>query len=238
MDQLVSIIIPVYNQSQKLLRAVLDSIEKQIYDNLEVVVVDDGSEPAFNFQTSDFRFPIEVLRQENMGAPVARNKGFELSKGEYVIFWDADIVGNPEMIEKMYSALEKNKEASYSYCNFQFSIFNFQNKKMSSRLFDESELKKNNFIHTTSLIRKDVFPRFDENLRRFQDWDLWLTMLEQGKKGVWIDEYLFSIVKSGRISSWLPRIAYQKPLRWLPGVAGKVRKYEEGREVVLRKHDL
>ncbi len=235
MNPLISVIVPVYNQSRELLQKVLSSIEEQTYDNLEVVVVDDGSSENFQFEIFNFQKDLDKVcfRQENRGAPAARNKGFELSRGEYVIFWDADIVGKSDMVEKMYTALREDENASYSYCNFSLG-----QKKMPAQSFDSEKLKRNNFIHTTSLIRRDDFPGFDESLKRFQDWDLWLTMSEQGKKGAWIGEYLFTIVESGGMSSWLPRFAYKVPFRWLPGIAGKVREYEKGRDVVLKKHNL
>jgi len=46
------------------------------------------------------------------------------------------------------------------------------------------------YIHTTSLIKKDYFPGFDENIKRFQDWDLWLTMLQSGHTGYFINQIL------------------------------------------------
>ena len=59
---------------------------------------------------------------------------------------------------------------------------------MRSCEFDTQKLKQNNCI-LTSLIRKDAI-KWDESLKRFQDWDLWLSMAEKGKTGVWVDEYL------------------------------------------------
>jgi len=244
MEPLLSIIIPVYNQADVLQKA-LSSVANQTYGNLEVILVDDGSKEEFKIE--DLRFKnggkINLVRQENAGAPVARNKGFELSHGEYIIFWDADIVGNPDMIQKMYQALQNNPDASYSYCNFYFG-----SKKMKGRQFDAPALKKNNYIITTSLIRRNDYVGFsakggsasgwDEKLKRFQDWDLWLSMLEQNKKGVWIDEYLFKAFPGGTMSKWLPSFAYKKPWRYLPGIKSRVDAYESAKEVVIKKHSL
>ncbi len=224
---LISIIIPVYNQNQELLAA-LQSIRQQTYKNLEIIVVDDGSE-----------IPVEVVagiklqRQKNQGAPAARNKGFALSKGDYVIFWDADIVGKPEMLEKMYLALQNNSQAAYAYAKHRFG-----KKLIPAREFDPVVLKHINYITTTSLIRREDFFRFDESLKRFQDWDLWLTMLEQGKTGVYVSEILFTIKAGGTMSQWLPKIAYKKPWKYLPGVRSRVEKYEEARAIISKKHGL
>jgi len=249
---LVSIVIPVYNRTDKF-RGALSSAVAQTYKNIEIIVIDDGSYAKavsfamwdiLKFQKYDAKVEkdfeklsrienIQYIRQENKGAPAARNKGLEMARGDYVIFWDADVVAEPEMLEKMVSTLEKNMDASFVYCNF-----NLQYKKMTARGFDSAALKQNNYIHTTSLIRKKDAIKWDESLRRFQDWDLWLSMSEQGKKGAWIDENLFYIMGGGTISSWLPKCAYKKPWRWLPWVKSRVAKYEEGRRIVLEKHGI
>ncbi len=230
MMSMISIIIPVYNHQAALEKA-LASIEMQTYQDLELIVVDDGSNQKL--ETSNSKLEIVLHRQENKGAPAARNKGFELSKGEYVIFWDADVVGEPEMLEKMVSALEVNAEVSFVYANHYFG-----KKKMPGKHWSTQALKHNNYIHSTSLIRRESVVSWDVSLKRFQDWDLWLSMVEAGRIGVWIDEYLFRVDTGGTMSTWLPRIAYKKPWRWMPGIAGKVRKYEEARNVIIKKHGL
>jgi len=176
---------------------------------------------------------IKLHQQENKGAPAARNMGFELSKGDYVIFWDADITAKPGMLEKMFQALQNNPKSSYAYADFYFG-----KKTIWGREFNAEALKQTNYITTTSLIRRGDFVKFDESLQRFQDWDLWLTMLEQDKVGVYISQTLFTIKSGGSMSQWLPSFAYKKPWKWLPGVRSKVRKYEEARKVISEKHGL
>ena len=128
----------------------------------------------------------------------------------------------------------EHPEASYVYCNYFFGW-----KKMPSIAFDIELLREQNFIMTTSLMRREVFPGFDESLKRFQDWDLWLTMLEQGHTGVCISEFLFRVIPHrGGISSWLPRCAYKKPWRSLPFIRSCVKRYDDARAVVMKKHGL
>jgi glycosyltransferase involved in cell wall biosynthesis len=208
----------------------LDSIQKQTYKNLEVIVVDDGSNTKFSIN-----LPIQFLSQEHKGAPAARNRGLELAKGEYVIFWDADVMGEPEMLDRLKAQLDKHSEASYAYSNYQLPITNFQ-KKIRAKNFNVENLQKNNFIHSTSLVRRKDAIEWDESLKRFQDWDLWLTMAELGKIGVWVDEYLFKIIAQGTISRWLPSFCYKKPFCWLPWVSKLVRNYEEAKKLIYKKH--
>ncbi|HAT03949.1 MAG TPA: hypothetical protein DCS29_04235 [Candidatus Magasanikbacteria bacterium] len=252
--KLVSIIIPVYNRTDKF-RSALSSVIAQTHENIEIIVVDDGSLPhaveytmrdMLKFQKYDAQKEdnqnildriehIQYIRQENKGAPSARNKGLELVKGEYVIFWDADVVAQPDMLQKMLEVFEKNNEASFVYCNFTLMPLS---KKMKGQKFNVEELQKNNYIHTTSLIRRKDVIKWDESLKRFQDWDLWLSMIEKGKKGIWIDEYLFHVIGGGTMSSWLPSFTYKKPWSYLPWIKSRVKKYLEAREVILKKHKI
>lgn len=231
MQSLISIIIPVYNHEQALEKA-LGSIFEQTYKDIEVIVVDDGSEEVIS-PKSKVISQMRVIRQDHKGAAAARNRGLEEVKGEYVIFWDADVIAEPEMLEKMIRALRTNPEASFVYSNFYFGW-----KKMKGGSYEATKLQRNNYIHSTSLIRRKEAIQWDESLKRFQDWNYWLSMAEQGKKGIWIDEYLFRVLPGGTMSSWLPKLAYKKPWRWMPGIRGKVRRYEEAREVVMEKHGL
>src|SRR3989339_368666 len=232
---LISIIIPVYNHLADLKKA-LYSIKKQSYNNIEVVIIDDGSEVevAGEMNPWDFGFNILSHGQENKCAPAARNKGFELSKGELVIFWDADVIAAPEMLSKMQNVLIVHPEASYAYCDFYYG-----KKQMKAQKFDAEKLRENNYIMTTGLIRREDFPGFDESLKRWQDWDLWLTMLEKNKIGIYIPEFLFfAIPHKGGISGWLPSFAYKKPWRWLPGISGKVKEYDATKRIVMEKHHI
>ena len=230
MDELISIIVPVYNHEKELKKA-LDSISKQTYKDIEIIIVDDGSNPAVVLRVTGYG--LRVFRQANKGAPSARNRGLQEAKGEYVIFWDADVIAEPAMLQKMYDALQKNPKASFAYANFYFGW-----KKMKGQSYEATKLQKNNYIHSTSLIRREDAVKWDESLKRFQDWDYWLTMSETGKKGIWIQEFLFKVIPGGTMSAWLPKFAYQNPWRFLPGIRGKVEKYEEAREVVLKKHNI
>lgn len=236
LQPLVSIIIPVYNQAKEL-RLALESIKNQTYKNIEVIVVDDGSEQPITYNLKPITY--NLIRQDNCGAPSARNKGLELAKGEYVIFWDADIVGVPRMLEVMKKGLDENPEAIFAYSSYKIQVTSYKiQKNIKSQIFNVQKLRENNYIHSTSLIRKKDAIKWDESLKRFQDWDLWLTMAEENKKGIWIDEYLFTIIAKGSISSWLPRLAYKKPWKYLPGIRNEVEKYEGAMEIIKLKHGI
>jgi glycosyltransferase involved in cell wall biosynthesis len=231
----LSVIIPTYQHSTTLPRA-LDSLFTQTRQPDEVIVVDDGSTDGTVDTLAPYRDRITYVHQENQGAPVARNRGFRLSTGDMVIFWDADVIGEPLMLEKLEYVLTSHLKASWVYSSFWWGRRLFQ-----GRPFNAEALHSQNYIHTTSLIRREAFPGFDESLKRFQDWDLWLTMSEQGKTGVFIDEPLYRVlVESGRpsYSRWLPKFVYRLPWRWIGWSPKSIRGYEEAHDVIVRKHRL
>ena len=92
MNPLISVIIPVYNV-ENFLHDCLNSILKQTYTNLEIILVDDGStdksgEICDEFAKNDSR--IKVLHQKNSGQAVARNNALNIASGEYIAFADSD----------------------------------------------------------------------------------------------------------------------------------------------------
>lgn len=228
---MISIIIPVYNQAKKLAEC-LKSIAGQTYDNYEIIIVNDGSTDQIDYILKDFKkkfgYKLTIFNQKNKGPNPARNKGAKLSHGEFLMFCDADITMNPFMLEKMINTLSDNPDYSYIYSSFKFG-----SKTFKLWPFDAGKLKQMPYIHTTTLIKRDHFPGFDEEIKRFQDWDLYLTMLAKGYKGYWINEILFKIKTGGTISSWLPSSAY----RFLPFLP-IVKKYNRAKNIIKQKHNL
>lgn len=137
-------------------------------------------------------FSIIVSYDENKGAQYARNKGFKKVNTEFVLFSDNDIEWKPEALEILLKTLQNNPEKSYAYCGYEMEGLIQCNVE-----FDENILKQMNYISTMSLIRTSDFPGFDEEIKRFQDWDLWLNMLSRSKTGVYCGKILFSTKPSG-----------------------------------------
>jgi len=230
---MISIIIPVYNQAEHLANCLI-SIQKQTYDSYEIIVINDGSTDNIIEVIEKFK-PIFGKKlyysdQENRGANATRNRGTKLARGEYIILCDADVIMKPDMLELMLKTLHDNPSAGFCY-----SSFIWGRKKFKLWPFDAKKLKTMPYINTTSLIRLKNFPGLDENLKKFQDWDLWLTMSEQGHAGVWVDKILFKVAVSGTqtMSNWLPSFAY-KLFPWL----AQVKKYNRAMAIIKKKHNL
>ena len=224
---MISVIIPAYNAA-KTIQACLDSVFNQTYKDIEVIVVNDGSTDDLVLALTNCSHKLTLFDQENKGAPAARNFGFKFSKGEYVLFLDADIIMKPEMLSEMLAALEKEKSVAFAYSSFRWGW-----KKFKLWPFDVEKLKKMPFIHTSSLIRREVFPGFDESLKKFQDWDLFLTIAEKGGKGAYIPKVLFTVKSKGTMSSWLPSFIYKLPLK-----LKSKEKYLEWMNIVKKKHGI
>ena len=232
----ISVIIPSY-QHAKTLGDCLDSVLAQTVKADEIIVVDDGSTDATQDVLGSYtQKGIVVLTQQNQGSNPARMAGFAASTGDRIIFCDADMRMRPDMLAKLSLALDAHAEASYAYGSFRFGWKSFVGVP-----FDAARLRKGNYIHTSSLIRREHFPGFDLAIRRLQDWDLWLTMLEQGHGGIFVPEELFLVVDvRGRqgISQWLPSIAYRIPWKRFGWMPRSVAKYEAAKQIISDKHRL
>ncbi len=232
---MISVIIPTY-QHAKTIGPCLDAVFAQTLPPGEVIVVNDGSTDGTEETLKPYLSRIKLVTQENRGSNFARNRGLGEAKGEFVVFCDADVRMRPDMLEKLSQALGAHPEASYAY-----SAFKFGWKTFGGIPFDAARMRERNFVHTTCLVRRAAFPGFDEGIKRLQDWDVWLTMLAEGKTGILVPDVLFAVAVEGtsRIgSSWLPQFMYRIPwakLGWTPQV---IRKYEASREIIRKKHGL
>lgn len=108
MDNLVSIVIPVYNAEAHLTET-LGCLSRQTYDQIEVLLIDDDSKDGSraiceDWTARDGRF--HYVWQENAGAGAARNHGMDLACGEYLMFLDSDDLFEPELVARLKSAIE------------------------------------------------------------------------------------------------------------------------------------
>lgn len=102
-DPLVSVVVPVYN-GERYLRETLESIVRQTCRDIEVLVVDDGSTDRSAAVADSFGPPVRVIRQENQGESVARNRGIDVARGTWIAYCDADDLWVPEKLEKQLAA--------------------------------------------------------------------------------------------------------------------------------------
>ncbi len=232
----ISLIIPAYNHADALVRT-LQAIARQTRAPEEVIVVDDGSTDGPEAAVAAAGLRPLVTRwltlDTNRGAPVARNTGFAASTGEAVLFLDADATLRPDALALLSEALAAHPEAAFAY-----SAFRFGRKVFTGRPFAAAPLAEANFIHTSALIRRGAFPGFDPALRKFQDWDLWIRIVQAGGAGVFVPEVLLEIEerKTGGMSQWIPAFAYRLPWRALGWAPVAVERYRVAERVIRTKH--
>lgn len=233
----LSVVIPVYQHADACLRC-LASLAKQERLPDEVVVVDDGStdgaEQKLQAVQNAYPFPLRIIRfTENKGAPAARNEGARQTSGDYLIFLDADTELSPALLKRFEETLETHPEIDIAYSAYEFGW------EFSLVPFDAERLTQANFMHMNSLLRRSAFPGFDETLQKFQDWDLWLTMVGRGSKALGLPDSLFSVEprKSG-YSQWLPSFVYTLPWAKLGWAPKAVKKYQLAEAILRKKHGL
>lgn len=125
----ISVIIPIYNVEKYLARC-LDSLVKQTMQDIEFILVNDGSTDNSKYIAKQYleKYPgkIKYLQKENGGLSDARNFGLKYAKGEYIAFLDSDDYVQKEMYENMYEIAKKNNSDMVE-CNF---IWEYPNKKI------------------------------------------------------------------------------------------------------------
>jgi len=187
---MLSFVIPVYKPNLDLFRKCLISLKKQSFKEWEAVVVLDGPDSACEAivgEVADKR--IKLVQKPHQGVQKARNEGFKHTKGEILSFWDCDCVIEPDTAKTWIDAFNENPKVDFVYSGYKFLG---ENGGIPSEEFDPFTLKCGNYISTMFPMRRNVFPGFDETLKSLQDWDMWLTIVENGGKGMFIEGYAFS----------------------------------------------
>lgn len=113
---LVSVIIPTYNNAAYITEAV-DSVLAQDYKNIEIIVVDDGSSDNTGEALDCYSDRIHYVKQSNQGASAARNQGIELAKGEWISFLDSDDRWKGDKISRQIEQLRNCPEAKIHSTN-------------------------------------------------------------------------------------------------------------------------
>lgn len=209
----VSTIIPTYNRADILDRAI-DSVLGQTFEDLELIVVDDGSTDDTAELIAEYDDPrlTFIEHDENRGGSVARNTGIEHASGDYFAFLDSDDAWRPRKLELQVAELDRRSDDWVAvYCDAEFVTADTSLVQQAASLFVDylggpdapteggEELIKHvlaDELHTsagsTLLVRQetvDAIDGFDESFIRFQDPEFLIRILRQGKLA-YIDETL------------------------------------------------
>lgn len=180
----VSIIIPVFNGESFIGRAI-ESCLSQVYTNLEIIVVDDGSTDRTASIVDKYvkRGSVSYIYQENAERSAARNHGVRRCNGEYIQFLDADDEILPEKISSQVKILNEDTKLAAVYSA---TIFK-RDEHVLKHLFHHpkrglvEEIIVTNFIPINSLLfRKRALNLFDESIRLLEDWKQLLQIVADG----------------------------------------------------------
>lgn len=145
-EQLVSIIVPVYN-SQDTIDRCLTSILEQTYKNLEIIIVDDGStdnsvQIISKYKKVDAR--IHLISKENGGVSSARNTGLYVARGIFIQFVDSDDYVSPNMTERLVTLINKNN-CDLVICGYKYINGN-RELHLPEQLYDGADIIKKEFL--------------------------------------------------------------------------------------------
>ncbi len=220
---LVSIVIPAYNAQNFIARS-LKSALRQTYENIEVIVIDDGSTDKTGEIVRSYQDPrIKYSYQENQWLGAARNAGIRKSKGRYITFLDADDFFLPEKVQRQVDFLEKKPEYDIVYC----SVLHFYTERPSRFLKKRvSSYPTGNIFRellewpimnpNAPMFRREVFEKdlmfWDGKEKYPEDWDLFLRIAQAGFKFGFLDEDLAVVeIRDGSLTTtWEAQWIYKK----------------------------
>ena len=205
MEPLISVIVPVYKVEQYLDRCV-QSLLCQTYENVEILLVDDGSPDNCPQMCDEYAAKyekIQVIHQENKGLSGARNTGIDYAKGELLAFIDSDDKWSPYFLESLYGALKKY-DADISQCRWEYmhgdELKEAYDADANCECFTGREMLSNLFIQTgayyvvawNKLYKKELFEniRYPEG-RIHEDEATTYKLFDQAEKCVFVDNALY-----------------------------------------------
>ncbi len=191
----ISVVIPAYNVMAYLPETV-ESVIKQTFTDLEVLIINDGSSDQIVQWVSQLTDPrIKLISQENQGLPGARNTGITHAQGEYIAFLDADDLWEPSKLEKQVECFEKAPEVGlvYTWTTLIDSLrkpigitFNYD---LEGKVWEQILVVDAVGNGSSAMVRRNCFNtvgNFDTSLTWGEDWDMWIRIAAQ---------YPFAVVK-------------------------------------------
>jgi glycosyltransferase involved in cell wall biosynthesis len=186
-DQLVSVVIPVFN-GERFLREAVQSVLDQNFAAMEIIVVDDGSTDGTPTVAQGLAGPVRYLHQTNQGPAAARNRGIENAQGSLIAFADAD---------DLWPAGKLELQLPYLLLDATIDIVLGRIQQVRLSETDHGRTRTEEFADPafsvnlgSAIIRKSVFERvglFDETMRYSEDVDWFMRARESGASIVTID---------------------------------------------------
>lgn len=190
----VSIIMPCYNDGAYIEEAV-DSVLKQTYDNLEIIIIDDGSDDGYTPEALRklSNEKIKIYHTNHLRPAGARNYGIKMASGKYILPVDSDDRIEPDYVEKAVTILRDNPHIGVVYC--EADLFGEKSGKWDLPRYSLETMLLDNIVFVTAMFYKDDWEKvggFNTYMDSgMEDYDFWLSILALGKGIYQIPEILF-----------------------------------------------
>jgi glycosyltransferase involved in cell wall biosynthesis len=214
----VSVIIPTYNRAERINRAI-SSVLQQTFEDLEIIVVDDGSTENIRGVIENFHSQkIVYMRHENnLGVSAARNTGMRAAKGKYIAWLDSDDEWLPSKLERQVTAMDKARDNVGLCCTGYYlskgkvfrKIIPFYSGSWLRSLLLRCDLPGPIIFFKKSVL--DAVGYLDESLLRYEDWD-WLIRCAKHYDFLVVEEPLMVFMPSSDAS---PEIVERSALRFI-----------------------
>jgi len=201
---LVSVITPCYNDGKYILDTV-KSVEKSTYENIEHIIINDGSTDQYTLEVLDKidSHRLRIIHSENQGVCKARNTAIKQSNGKYILPLDGDDLISSEYISKAVEQLEADENVKLVACNYRH--FGKVNRSIKVESYSMEKLLGRNLYVVSSFFRRADFDRvggFNVNMHKgLEDWDFWIDILEyEGQVVIVQGQHFFYRIKSSKVS--------------------------------------
>lgn len=192
--ELVSVIMPCYNDGQYIEEAI-ESIKEQTYCDWELLIIDDGSDDEETVRIinniNDDR--IMILHTEHLRPAGARNFGIQHARGKYILPVDSDDKIDSTYMEKAVKVIESDEKIGVVYC--EADLFGEKSGKWDLPAYSFEKILLDNVVFVTALFYREDWEKiggFNINMAAgMEDYDFWLGILELGKDIYQIPEILF-----------------------------------------------
>jgi hypothetical protein len=188
----ISVVVPCYN-AHRYLGETLSSVRAQTFPDVEIVLVDDGSnDPATLAFLADLPPDVNFLRKPNGGLSSARNAGFAAASGSYVLPLDADDLIAPDMLAQCAAILDA--DPAVDFVHTQIDVFGDE-RGVVRKTWNRFEQLATNQLPYCMLMRKSAWLHvggYDETMREgYEDWEFNLRLSKAGLHGVAVEAPLF-----------------------------------------------
>ncbi|MEY0935244.1 glycosyltransferase [Providencia rettgeri] len=184
-NELVSIILPVYN-AERFLYEAIDSIVNQTHKNLQIIIINDGSsDKSLDIINSFIDGRITVINRDNKGLIYSLNEGLNIANGNYIARMDADDIARFDRIEKQLCFLKKNKNVAIvgSYANLideDGNNIGLKKKPSSDTIIKAVCFFGSPFIHPSVMFNKNLIKEelyYSNNFVHAEDYELWARLI-------------------------------------------------------------